>query len=122
MNIVLWIVQVLLGVAFLIGGIAHGFRYEQMKVRQKWMVDVPRSLTTFIGICEILGAIGLILPALTGILTWLTPLAGASLAVMMLLAVGFHLMRREYPIIVNNIVLLALTAFVAYGRWLIAPL
>ena len=56
MNIVLWIVQVLLGVAFLIGGIAHGFRYEQTKVRQKWMADMPRSLTTFIGICEILGA------------------------------------------------------------------
>ena len=121
MNIVLWIVQVLLGVAFLMAGVTHAFQYERAKAQFKWVADVPRSLVTFIGICEILGAIGLILPALTGILPWLTPLAGVGLAVIMLLAAGFHVMRREYPNIVVNLILLALAAFVAYGRWVLAP-
>jgi DoxX-like family len=86
------------------------------------VADVPRGLVTFIGICEILGAIGVILPAVTGILPWLTPLAALGLAVIMLLASGFHAMRRGYPNIGVNLVLLALAAFVAYGRWMIAPL
>src|SRR5215217_7146926 len=80
MNVVLWIVQVLVGVAFLIAGVNHAFRYEWAKAQFKWVADSPHGLVTFIGICEILGGIGLTLPALTGILPWLTPLAGAGLA------------------------------------------
>jgi hypothetical protein len=102
-------------------GVTHAFQYERAKAQFKWVADVPRSLVTFIGICEILGAIGLILPALTGILPWLIPLAGVGLALIMLLAAVFHLMRREYPNIATNLVLLALAAFVAYGRWMLAP-
>ena len=68
------------------------------------------------------GGIGLIVPAATGILPWLTPLAGAALAVVMLLAVGFHVTRRETPNIVTNLVLFAVAAFVAYARWFVAPL
>lgn len=64
----------------------------------------------------------MILPDATGILPWLTPLAAALLALMMLLAAGFHLVRREYPNIVLNLILLALAAFVAYGRFVIVPL
>ncbi len=66
--------------------------------------------------------VGTILPALTGILPWLTSLAAVGLAITMLLAAGFHAMRREYRSIVFNVILLALTAFVAYGRWALAPL
>ncbi len=124
MNTGLWIVQVLLGLAFLGAAYNHGFRAEQMKSQRggQWVAAIPRALLTFIAICEFLGAIGLILPALTGILPWLTPLAGALLALLMLFAAGFHLMRREYPNIVFNLVLLAPAAFVAYGRFVIAPL
>lgn len=86
------------------------------------MGAVPKPLLTFIGVAEILGGVGLIAPAATGILPWLTPLAAAALALVMLLARGFHAMRREYPNIVNNLVLLAVAAFVAYGRWMAAPL
>lgn len=123
MNIVLWIVQVLLGLAFLGAGYSHGFRAEQMKSQQggQWVAAVPRGLLTFIAVCEILGGVGVILPAVTGILPWLTPLAAALLAVMMLLAAGFHLTRREYPNIVFNLVLVAVAAFVAYGRFVIVP-
>jgi hypothetical protein len=86
------------------------------------MGAVTRPLLATIALCAILGGAGLILPAATGILTWLTPLAAALLAVMMLLAVGFHLACRETPKIVVGLVLFALAVFVAYGRWVIAPL
>jgi hypothetical protein len=124
MNTVLWIVQALVGLAFVALGPNHAFRYDQMKSRpqMQWVAAVPRGLMAFIGICGILGGIGIILPALTGILPWLTPLAGALLALLMLLAAGFHLMRREYPNIVFNLILLALAAFVAYGRFVLVPL
>lgn len=122
MNVVLWVLQILLGLVFIAAGYNHAFRFEQIKSRMKWVNDVPRGLVTFIGVCEILGGIGVILPALTGILPWLSPLAAAGLALIMLLAAGFHLLRREYPNIVFNLVLLVLAAFVAYGRFVLQPL
>ena len=88
----------------------------------KWVGELPSGLRSFIAICEVLGGIGLILPALTNILPWLTPLAAALLALMMLLAAGFHLTRREYPNIILNLILLALAALVAYGRFVVVPL
>jgi hypothetical protein len=74
-----------------------------------------------IALCAFLGGAGLILPAATGVLAWLTPWAAALLALMMLLAVGFHLACRESPNTLVSLVLFALAAFVAYGRWAIAP-
>ncbi len=114
----------MLGLAFVAAGYTHGFNSEKARSQQgmQWMSAVPKGLLTFIGMAEILGGIGLIAPAATGILPWLTPLAAAALALMMLLAMGFHAMRREYPSIVINLVLFAVAAFVAYGRWVIAPL
>lgn len=120
MNVVLWIVQVLLGLAFLGAGSFKTFQYERAKTQMNWIPDVSRNLVAFIGIAELLGGLGLILPALTGTLTWLTPLAGAGLALAMLLAVGFHI-RRSDGQIAPSAVLFVLTAFVAYGRWVIAP-
>jgi hypothetical protein len=75
----------------------------------------------FIAIGELLGAAGVILPAVTGVLTWLTPLAASSLGVVMLLAVGFHASRREYPNIAFNLILFLLAAGVAYGRLAVVP-
>ncbi len=119
MNIALWIVQVVLGAAFVGAGIRHGFQPERMGAQRggEWVTAVPRGLLTVIGVCEILGGIGVILPAATGILAWLTPLAAAMLAVVMVLAAGFHFFRREFPNIVFNLVLFALAAFAAYGRF-----
>lgn len=124
MNIVLWILQVLLGLVFIAAGYNKGFNSEKAKTQQgmQWMGALPKAMLTFIGVAEILGGIGLVAPAATGILPWLTPLAAAALALVMVLAGVFHLPRREYPNIVFNFVLLALTAFVAYGRWLVVPL
>jgi uncharacterized membrane protein YphA (DoxX/SURF4 family) len=122
MNIALWIVQVLLGAMFVYAGVMKAFQYERAKASLSWVKDIPRALVTFIGISELLGGLGLLLPSLSGILPWLTPLAGVGLALIMLLAIAFHASRREPPAIGFNAVLLILAAFVAYGRFLIVPL
>lgn len=122
MNVALWILQVLLGLAFLMAGYNHGFRIEQARIQMAWMTAVPDNLLRFIGTSEILGALGLILPAVTGILPILTAWAAVGLVLIMVLAAIFHLQRGEYPNIIINLILLALAAFVAYGRFVLVPL
>jgi hypothetical protein len=100
-------------------GDAH---YERAKASLLWVKDVPRELVTVIGISELLGGLGLLLPALSGNLPWLTPLAGVGLVLIMLLTIGFHASRREAQAIGFNAVLLVLAVFVAYGRFVIVPL
>ncbi len=85
-----------------------------------WVRDIPERLTRFIGVAEILGGVGLILPALTGILPWLTPLAAAGLAAIQVLAFLFHSSRQEWRNAAANVPLGALAVFVAVGRFLIA--
>ena len=122
MNIALWIVQVIVAILFLMAGVMHGLRHEQAMAQAKWIADVAPALLIFIGVVEILGALGVILPALTGIQRWLTPLAASGLALMMVFAMGFHAVRGEYPNIAFTFILFALAAFVAYGRWVLRPL
>lgn len=122
MNIALWVVQVILAGMFLMAGVMKGFQYDRAKTSLPWVTDVQRSLVTFIGISELLGGLGLILPAVTRILPWLTPVAALGIAIIMILAAIFHATRREPQGIVFNIVLLILAGFVAYGRWFIVPL
>ncbi len=86
-----------------------------------WVSALPEPLVRTIGTLEILGAVGLILPALTGILPWLTPLGAAGLATVMVLAILFHATRREWRNVAGNIPLAALTIVTAYGRFAIAP-
>ena len=86
------------------------------------MVAVPKPLLTTIGVLEIAGAAGLVLPHATGIFPWLTPLAAALLALVMVFAAMFHLRRDgEGMNVVANLILGSLGAFVAYGRLVLAP-
>lgn len=78
--------------------------------------DFRPGVMRAIGTLEVLGAIGVVLPVLTGIFPWLTPLAAGGLAVNMGGAESTHLQRKEYPMIIINLILLALAGFVAYGR------
>jgi uncharacterized membrane protein YphA (DoxX/SURF4 family) len=121
-NIALWIIQVLLAAMFVYAGVLKAFQYERAKASLFWVKDLPRGLVRFIGLSELLGGLGLLLPAMSGILPWLTPLAGAGLTLIMILAIGFHASRREGQAIAINSVLLVLAAFVTYGRLLIVPL
>ena len=123
MNAVLWILQLVLCLKFVSVAYTHGLRADQAKMQRgmQRMGAVARPLLTLIALCAFLGGVGLILPAATGILTWLTPLAAALLALMMLLAVGFHVACRETPNVVVGLILFALAAFVFYGRGVMAP-
>ena len=125
MNTVVWIVQILLALAFLMAGIMKATQpIDKLQERMSWIESLnPHTLVRGIGIVEILGAIGLILPALTGILPWLTPLAAGGLALTMIGAMALHISRKDAPVhLATNIVLLLLAAFVLYGRAVAVPL
>ena len=123
MNIALWIVQILLALAFAMAGIMKVTQpIDRLETRMEWVKDVGPRGVPLIGSLEILGAIGLILPAVTGILPWLTPLAAACLALTMIGAMIVHGRRGEYSQIGINVILLLLTLFVAYGRFVIIPI
>lgn len=79
-------------------------------------MDVSKGLVTFIGIAELLGGIGFILPVLLNVLPVLTVIAAIGIAIIMILSAQFHLRRKEYSGIVFNIVLIALALFVAIGQ------
>ncbi len=115
MKIALWIVQVLLALVFIASGSMKLFAFDQFAASAPALAD-QRGLVTFIGIAEFAGAIGLILPRLTGILPILTTWAAAGLATIMVLATGFHLMRGEFSHAIVTVILLILAAFVACGR------
>jgi putative oxidoreductase len=122
MKYALWIVQILLALAFLAAGFMKlTMPIDQLAQSMVWPGDVPAWLVRFIGLAELAGALGLVLPALTRIQPQLTPLAGAGLALVQFLVIGFHLTRGEFGFIIPNIILLALAAFVAYGRWNLVP-
>lgn len=118
MNTVLWILQIVLAVAFGLAGFGKLTQpREKMQERMGWVEDYSPRTITLIGALEVLAAIGLIVPAATGILPWLTPLAALGLVVIMVLAVPVHLRRNETPMAVVNVVLALLAAFVAWQRF-----
>lgn len=87
-----------------------------------WVRDLPVLVVRFIGVAEFAGGLGMVLPAVTGIRPVLTALAGLGLALVMVLAAGFHAMRGELPVIAVNALLGALALFVAWGRFKKAPI
>ncbi|MGG5259620.1 DoxX family protein [Phycicoccus avicenniae] len=119
MNIAVWVVQVLLAVAYLAAGVLKTTQSrEALKAKGlAWVEDFSDGTVKLIGAVEALGAIGLVLPAATGILPWLTPLAAVGLAVVQLLAIPVHLRRGEKQALPVNVVLLLLAVFVAWQRF-----
>jgi len=83
---------------------------------------LPRWFQLFLGVAELLAAVGLTLPGLTRIQPWLVSCAAAGVMVVMICATIFHLMRGEVSSAITTIVLLAMATFVAYMRWRIAPI
>lgn len=118
----LWGVQVLLALMFGMAGLMKSTQpIEALAANMPWVANLP-GLVRFIGVAELLGALGLILPAATRIRPVLTPAAGGGLALIMILAAGFHLVRGEFSAIPMNAVLGLLAAFVAWGRLSKAPI
>ena len=123
-NIGLWIAQIVLAAVYVMAGfmklsqpidalVASGMTYAG---------DYPELLTRFIGTMEVLGAIGIILPAATRIMPKLTPLAALGFSVIQILAIGLHSTRGEFQVLPVNLVLLALSLFVLWGRTRKAPI
>lgn len=122
LNVSLWIVQVLLAAAFIMAGLMKSTTpIAELAAKMVWPGELP-GLVRFIGVSELLGGVGLLLPALTRIKPQLTALAGAALALVMVLAAGFHVMRGEWSALPINLVLGGLAAFVAWGRFRGAPI
>jgi uncharacterized membrane protein YphA (DoxX/SURF4 family) len=123
MNTLLWILQILLAFVFLVHGrMMLSTSTTVSQPMMAYILAIPTGFRRFVGVAEILAGVGLILPSLTGFLPWLTPLAAGGLIIAMVGAVIFHISRKEYPNMVFNVILLALTAFVAYGRFVAVPL
>ncbi len=123
-HIGLWVVQGLLAFAF---GAAGAMKLAQpidalVSGGLVWASSVPEALVRFIGASELLGGVGMILPAATRIAPRLTPLAGAGLVIVMALALAFHVSRGELGALPVNLVLGGLAGFVAYGRTKLAPI
>ena len=118
MNIVLWIAQVLLLGLYGMTGVTKVFNTARAKESLEWARDRTKGFVRFMGAAELLGALGMILPMLTGILPWLTALAAVGLALIQFLAIlTIHIPRKQYKILPMNILLLVLALFVAIGRW-----
>ncbi|MEF2246042.1 MULTISPECIES: DoxX family protein [unclassified Paenibacillus] len=117
MNIALWVIQIILGFMFIMAGSSKAFQYEKTKAKMPWVKEYGRGLVTFIGVSELLGGLGLIIPFATGIAPVLTPIAAIGLGIIMLLAAIFHAKRKENQAIGMNIIILALAIVIAIGRW-----
>lgn len=118
MNVALWIIQIVLAAAFLIAGTTKVLTpKEKLRERMAWVDDFSQTSVRLIGTAEILGALGLILPAATGIAPILTPIAAVGLIIIMIGAAITHVRRQEPAIVPVNVVLLVLAAIVAWGRF-----
>ena len=120
MNIALWVVQVLLAVAFL----AHGllFLAPPPEIAAQMNASLPRWFQLFLGGAEVLAAVGLTLPGLTRIQPWLVTWAAVGIMVVMVSATVFHLMRGEISSAAITLLLLAMATFVAYMRHRVLPI
>lgn len=116
-NIALWVTQVLLGLMFIMAGAMKASQpVEAMTRSLPWVTSTPIELVRFIGISELLGGLGLLLPSLLRIKPFLTVGAAIGLGIVMLLAALFHGSRGEFSAIGINIILMAMLTFIAWGR------
>ena len=120
MNIVLWVLQILLAVAFA----AHGAFMIAPPAEMIEMINsqLGENFRLFLGVAEVLAALGLILPGITRILPQLIALAAAGLMIVMVSATGLHLYRNEISSAVTTAILFIMATFVAYMRWKVKPI
>jgi len=120
MNLVLWILQVLLAVAFF----AHGWMmlFPPPEIAMQINASLPRWFSLFIGVSEVLAAVGLTLPGLTGVQPQVVTWAAVGLMIVMVSATVYHVARGEISAAVITLVLLAIATFVAYMRHYVLPI
>ena len=121
MNVILWILQVLLGLLFMFAGVEK-FLMSVEEMNRNATFPLPGLFYHFIGVCEVLGGIGLILPSLLRIKPYLTPLAALGLAIITGGATVLTLMGPMKTMATVPLVVCLLCLFVAYGRWRLKPI
>lgn len=119
---VLWVLQWIFGAYFIAVGVMHFVVPEGLPDLMSWMYELSDTLHAVSGVAEILGGLGLILPGLTRTRPELTTLAALGLIVVMVGAVIWHTGRGEIANIVTNVINALVLAYIAYGRWKLAPL
>ncbi len=118
MNTAIWVVQVLLGAAFILSGVIKTTQpHDKIQKNVPYVEDLPGIRLRIVGAVELLGGFGVILPAWTGIAPILTPIAATGLMIVMTGAALLHVRRKEYSAIAVNAVLFALAAIVAWARF-----
>lgn len=119
MNVVLWIIAIVLALAFLAAGLMKLSRSREQLASSGmgYVEDFSPGTVKAIGVAEVLAAVGLVLPGITGIAPILVPLAATGLVLLMIGAIITHLRRHEGPMVIANVVLLLLAAVVAWGRF-----
>lgn len=123
MNIVLWALQIVVALAFLAAGLPKIIMpIDQLAQRMTFVKVVPPLATRLIGVAEVLGAIGLIVPGVTHIAPILVPLAALGLVIAMAGAIVYHLTHNEASHVVGPVILLVLAAVIAYGRFFVVKL
>jgi hypothetical protein len=120
MNVALWVLQVLLAAAFF----AHGWLFlsPAPAVAEQMNATLPRWFQLFLGVAEVLAAVGLTLPGLTRIMPWLVVWAAGGVMIVTASATAFHLMRGELSSAAITLLLLAMATFVAYMRHRVLPI
>jgi hypothetical protein len=120
MNVVLWILQVVLAAIFL----AHGGFMVAPPADMVALINAQlgNEFRLFLGVAEVLAALGLILPGITRIMPWLLQTAATGLMVVMASATAFHLVRGEYASAVTTVIIFGLTTAVTYLRWKVRPI
>lgn len=124
MHIALWVLQVALAIKLASTAYTHGLHRNRtsMQMGLQRLGAVGRLVLIVTALCSFAGALGLVVPGAIGVAPWLTPWSAALIALLMLVAACFHIRCRREPKVWVSLVLCALAAFVAIGRWVLAPL
>jgi hypothetical protein len=120
MRVLLWALQVLLALVFLAHGLLLLFPPAAIAVQLN--ASFPGAFWVFLGVAEVLAAVGLTLPGISRIQPWLVPTAAAGLMIVMVGATIYHSARGETSSAITTAVLLLLVTFVAYMRWRVLPI
>jgi len=122
-NTILWLLQIILFIKFLSVAYSHGLQQNNSNMQQS-IIKIGKNgliLHKLISAIIFIVSITIILPGILGMNNWITIYIALILAILIIISIIIHILSREKPLIVADIILLAIAAFVVYGRWMFAP-
>ena len=121
MNILLWVLQIVLAWFCIAGGIYQIFKIEELRKNAVSMRALPRGLWAFLGVFGCLAGLGLILPGAANVLTILTPISAAAVAVESVLISAFYIYYGDFLPLIYSAAMAIVAAFISYGRFVLKP-